>query len=272
MSVLQGEEYFTCFDCRAYLREYFSSTFGNADEKGAQNFQMAQENNFYAKYNAKWDERNARMLEFGGGPVIKSLISAAPFVREIVFAAYSENERKEVELWKDNKQGAHDWSPFFQYIVNELERKEGEAVWQEREALLRSQIKAIIACDITQDYPLRIKQEPFDIVSTSLCLEAACKSYDEYKKAVKKLGSLLKLGGFMIIAAVERQTFYMVGGKRWFCLYLTLAQIREALELAGFVILEAERDPAPIEQINKPTVSDYKAFLFVAAQKVCNVE
>lgn len=268
MSVLQGEEYITCFDCRAYLREYFSSPFGSADEKGAQNFQLAQENNFYAKYNAKWDKRNARVLEFGGGPVIKNLIGAAPFVQEIVFAAYTESERREVELWKDNKQGAHDWSPFFQYVVNELEGKEGEAVWQEREALLRSQIKAIIACDITQEYPLMIKQEPFDIVSTSLCLEAACKSYDEYKTAVKKLGSLLKPGGFMIMTAVERETFYMAGGKRWFCLSLTLAQIREALELAGFVILEAERDPAPIEQINNPTVSDYKALLFVAAQKV----
>ena len=207
------------------------------------------------------------MLEFGGGPVIKNLIGAAPFVQEIVFAAYTERERREVELWKDDKQGAHDWSPFFKYVVNKLECK-GEAVWQEREALLCSQIKAIIACDITQDYPLETKQEPFDIVSTSLCLEAACKSYDEYKTAVKKLGSLLKPGGFMIMTAVESETFYMAGGKRWFCLSLTLAQIREALELAGFVILEAERDPAPIEQINNPTVSDYKAFLFVAAQKV----
>ena len=48
------------------------------------------------------------MLEFVGGPVIENLISAAPYVWEILFAAYSENERKEVELWKDNKQGAHD--------------------------------------------------------------------------------------------------------------------------------------------------------------------
>ena len=79
------------------------------------------------------------MLEFGGGPVIKNLISAAPFVQEIVFSAYSESKRTEVELWKDNKQGAHDWSPFFKYVVNKLERKEGEAVWQEREALLCSQ-------------------------------------------------------------------------------------------------------------------------------------
>ena len=75
-----------------------------------------------------------------------------------------------------------------------------------------------------------------------------------------------------MITAVESETFYMVGGKRWFCLSLTLDQITEALELAGFEILEADRDPAPIEQVNNPTVSDYKAMLFVVAQKVSNVE
>ena len=54
MSTLQGEEYITCFDCRAYLREYYSSAFpGNTDEKGAQIFHLAHVNNFYAKYNAK---------------------------------------------------------------------------------------------------------------------------------------------------------------------------------------------------------------------------
>ena len=83
MSVLQGEEYITCFDCRAYLREYFSSPFGSTDEKGAQNFQLAQENNFYAKYSAKWDKRNARVLEFGGGPVIKTSSVLHPLYRRL---------------------------------------------------------------------------------------------------------------------------------------------------------------------------------------------
>ncbi len=208
------------------------------------------------------------MLEFGGGPVISGLISATSYVQEIVFAAYSENERSQVELWKNKKDGAHDWSPFFRYVVNELECKAGEASWQEREALMRSRIKAIIACDITQEYPLGVREELFEIISTSLCLEAACKSYDEYKTALKKLGGLVKLGGFITIYAAERETFYVVGKKKWFCLYLTLAEITEALDEAGFVVLTAERDPAPLEQIQNPIVSDYKSFLFVAAQRV----
>ena len=67
---------------------------------------------------------------------------------------------------------------------------------------------------------------------------------------------------------VERETFYVVGEKKWFCLYLTLEQVKEALTEAGTAILVAERDPAPMEQIQNPVVSDYKAVVFVAAQKV----
>ena len=49
---------------------------------------------------------------------------------------------------------------------------------------------------------------------------------------------------------------------------LTLGQIKEALEEAGFELLMVERDPAPVQQIENPTVSDFKAVLFVAAYKV----
>ena len=106
------------------------------------------------------------------------------------------------------------------------------------------------------------------IISTSLCLEAACTTFAEYKEAVKKLVRLLKPGGFLLMFVVERQTFYMVGEKKWFCLYLTLEQVKEALAEAGTAILVAERDPAPMDQIQTPIVSDYKALTFVAAQKV----
>jgi len=42
-------------------------------------------------------------LEFGGGPIIRSLISAAPYVSESVFSDYIESARKQLVMWKDNK-------------------------------------------------------------------------------------------------------------------------------------------------------------------------
>ena len=46
------------------------------------------------------------LLEFGGGPAIFSLISAAKYVDSITFSEYAETNRKEVELWKDEKEGS----------------------------------------------------------------------------------------------------------------------------------------------------------------------
>ncbi|XP_065916898.1 nicotinamide N-methyltransferase-like [Dysidea avara] len=260
--------YLTEFDEREYLKMFYSASDGSPEEKGFALFHRKQVIQFYKKYNSKWDDSTARLLEFSGGAIIAGLISAVPYVNEIIFSAYTEGERKEVELWKFEKDGAHDWADHFKFVVNELENITGDAAWQDREKLLRQRITAIIGCDILQDYPLSIKQNPFEIISTSLCLEAVCKTYPEYKAAVKKLVSLLKPGGFLTMFVVERQTFYMVGKKRWPCFPVTLEQVKGALADAGMVVLTAERDVAPISQIQNPTVSDYKAVLFVAAQRV----
>lgn len=67
---------------------------------------------------------------------------------------------------------------------------------------------------------------------------------------------------------VERETFYMVGKKKWSVLYTTLEQVKEALADAGMAIIVDHRDPASMEQIQNPIVADCKGFAFVAAQKV----
>lgn len=268
MSILNGKSYLDKFNSKDYLDSFYASSKGNPNEEGMLDFLKEQISNFYTKYSSKWDSKTARLLEFGGGPVITSLISAVPYVSQVIFSAYLENEREEIELWKHGREGAHDWSSHFKHVVNEVEHVVGDDAWREREELLRKRISNIIACDILSDNPLLVEQEPFEIVSTSLCLEVCCTTYPEYKKGVKKLVGLLKPGGFLIMFVVERQTFYMVGNKKWSCLYLTLEQVKEALTEAGTAVVVAERDPAPMEQIQKPIVSDYKAALFVVAQKV----
>ena len=71
---------------------------------------------------------------------------------------------------------------------------------------------------------------------------------------------------------VEHETFYMIREKKWFAIYFILEQMEEALTEAGTVIIVPERDPAPMELIQNPSHSpiaaDYKATVFVAAQKV----
>ena len=72
------------------------------------NFRLRLFNEFFKKYSPKWDRKNARLLDFSGGPVILDYVSAAPHVSEIVHSAYKEDERKEIELWKNKNKDAHD--------------------------------------------------------------------------------------------------------------------------------------------------------------------
>lgn len=260
--------YFEEFNSKDYLNSFYASFEGNPHLKGRFSFRWQQINNFFLKYNSKWNNRTARLLEFGGGPVIAQLISAVPYVNEIIFSAYVESERKEVELWKDMKDGAHDWSSHFKFVVNEVENISGDVAWRERESLLRQRISNIVPCDALNDNPLLVEHEPFEIIATNLCLEAACTSYAEYKKAAKNLAKLLKPGGMFMTIGPERATFYMFGGKKWPCLHITLEQATEALSEAGMALLVSERDPASMEQIQNPVASDSKGFVFLAAQKV----
>ena len=198
------------YDARRYLSDYYSTLAGNDNDA---QFYLKQLHQFFVKFGCKWDKTSATFLDFGAGPVISNGIIAAPFASEIILASYAESERKELRLWKNETQDAHDWSPFFNYVVGNLEGSRGEEAWKERAALLRRRL-TITGCDIYKEHPVEITPgNLFTVVFTNLCLEAACETYDYYKKAVKKLTNLLHRGGYLVMFVVERETFYKVGEK-----------------------------------------------------------
>ena len=95
--------YLTEFNEKQHLKDFYSGFEGNSEEKGFMLFHRKQVIQFYKNYSSKWDNNTARLLEFGGGAIIAGLISAVPYVSEIIFSAHTEGERKEVELWKFEK-------------------------------------------------------------------------------------------------------------------------------------------------------------------------
>ena len=59
---------------------------------------------FYQKYTGD-GEKMARLLEFGGGPTLYSLITASKHVETISFADYAESNRNEITSWMDKMDG-----------------------------------------------------------------------------------------------------------------------------------------------------------------------
>ena len=102
-------------DAREYLIRFSVANGVIDEERGVQPFFLESIHDFYRDYHRNWDPDTARLLEFGGGPSIYPLISAAPYVSEIVFAEYAEEGRREIELWKNDDPTAHDWTPYFRY-------------------------------------------------------------------------------------------------------------------------------------------------------------
>ena len=178
-------------------------------------------------------KRNLRVLDFGGGPAIYDLISAAPYAEKIIFAEYSEENRKEVAAWRERSPDAHDWSPYFRFVLQRLGGKGSEQA-------LRKKITHILPCDIALEDPVKWPSTwtsqlgSFDVVTTSLCLEAAVKSETEYRDAIAKLKKYLKPGGFLVMYSVIGETFYYVGKEKFYCLSVSENQIKEILCQEGF--------------------------------------
>ena len=203
-----GEDYHNNFDPKAYLNYYNRG--GNQVEY--REFSLGCFHEFWVKMT----NRNARVLDFGGGPAIYDLISAAPYAEEIIFAEYSEANRREVAAWREKSPDGHDWSPYFRFVVQRFEGKESEEALI-REAELRKKITHILPCDIALEDPVKWPSTwtsqlgSSDVVTTSCCIKTAVESEIEYRDAIAKLRKHLKPGGYLVMYSSIGQTFYYVG-------------------------------------------------------------
>ena len=145
-----------------------------------------------------------KVLDYGCGPVIAYDISAAAESTEIVLAEYGEQCRSALQDWLDRSPSAWDWTPYIKHVVCDLEGKDESEV-KTREDDLRRAVKAIVPCDITQDPPIAKGYEgPYDVVMSMLCIENGCLIRQEYKAAVKRIATLVKRDGTLLLYTTIR--------------------------------------------------------------------
>ncbi|KAJ6653166.1 hypothetical protein lerEdw1_010039 [Lerista edwardsae] len=240
-----------------YLETYY--TFG--DEKDAEKalltFSLKNLHQAFTLDRIKGDT----LIDIGCGPCIHQHLSACEAFREIVATDYADQNREELQRWLRKEPGAFDWSPVVKYVC-ELEGDREK--WAEKEELLRKTIKQVLKCDVTLPNPLApVVLPPADCLLSSLCLEGACKDLPTFCSALKNIGSLLKPGGHLVLYSILEETFYMVGQRRFSCLYLERKFLEDAVVQAGFEIKWIKE-----AQFNFPlSVTDAKATCTVVAQK-----
>ena len=252
------------FGAGSYLRTRYSNP-----EEGKNPFFLQCFHDFVKHYKSKWDPGTALYLEFGGGPNIMPLISIAPHVSKIVFSDYAEENRKEVELWRNGRPESHDWTPFMKYVVNELEENSDSESAQVRENLIRAQI-CIIPCDILSSDGIlgnpAAANTQYDIISTSGCIEAAVISESQYRDCLVKLRNLLKPEGFLIGMAFLGVGWWEVQGMDYHAFPITEDGFIAALQQAGLILLEKR-----LTTVKGHSLSDVKGVLFYVAKPVTAV-
>lgn len=205
----------------------------------------------------------SQVLDFGGGPTLYNLIAAAGRADHLHFSDYLDTNRWEVQKWLNEESGAFDWG---ETICAVLELEGGDSSEQgvaERGAAIRQKVECILACDAHLEAPLGQIDWQYDVLVTSLCIEAAARTYDEWRQCIRKVMSLLKPGGRLIMTAVKDATAYSVGNQVFPVVRILEADIINALVDVGFVEESIAIDWVPATH----PVHPYEGLMFISALK-----
>lgn len=222
------EKDFKKFNPRDYLNEYY-------DQIGSENNTLLL---FLAETYTKIPQ-HVSIIEFGGGPTLYQLISAATKAKEIYFCDYVESNLEEVRLWKNHARTSFNWDQFFEKSLvlesNQLNTMVSSEQIEERKDILSEKLTKIFQADAFQPDPLGVKfRNYFDVLSSHFVAEGITTSKQEWKKAVKNMCSLIKPGGFLITNIVKNSRYWHVGDKKFLSVKVDEDDIYTVLVEIGF--------------------------------------
>ncbi len=238
------------FSPRDYLEEYFSEI----DEEIEALLRF-----FAAAFSCQ--RKESVVLEFGGGPTIYSLITAARDAKEIHFCDYDPSNLDELELWLKGCDSGFNWEPFIRAALS-IEGTCSEDSVKERVALLRRTIHIIGKCDALQSPALRdgIGYPTYDIVSCNFVTEAASANMEEWARSMANVASLVAPGGRLILTLLADSSCYHVKDHR-----CPLVSINQNQVVA--LLNELEFAQMWTQSINAAQDRGYKRILCVRAIK-----
>ena len=228
-------ETFSGFDSREYLQEYYSQI-------GAENHSLL--NFFVEAYKEVPDD--SLILEFGGGPTVYQLITAARKARSIHFSDYLEGNLQEVSMWRRCAEEAFDWSFF---IAEALTLEGLDNVTHNdidaRERMMRRKINKFSLCNAFEKDPLGPKyRNHYDLISTNFVVDSITTSKEIWEQLMKNVCSMLKRDGSLILTSLKEAEYYTVGNKKFPAVYLTECDLIAALKNLGFQNLFFRSVPA----------------------------
>lgn len=254
------EETFGTFDPRHYLKTYYSRI-------GAENLSLL---DFFSQ-TYQGVKSSSIMLEFGGGPTVYPLISAAVKVKAIHFADYLDKNLDEVKLWKDGAAEAFSWQKFFKKaLFLEGNKKVSAKQITLRKNLVRRKITQFLHCDAFKKDPLGEKyRNYYDIINTNFVTESITDKKEVWETLIANICSMLKKNGILIMTAIKDARYYHVGRRAFPSVRITEEDIIKVLIKLGFketnVLLSSV--PAEVQGEEIKGYTGYKGLIFLKAER-----
>ncbi|XP_057375410.1 nicotinamide N-methyltransferase-like [Daphnia carinata] len=294
----QPEEYLTTYyrsldsEVEFFLRNlhhfFFVSNGGEESSATASDFEGLEkqverevdEDEKVAKKHEKRAKEKRRVLEIGSGPVPISMISASRWCEWIVCSDFLEQNRQKIKQWlmTANAQPPppgqkHDetWLPFFRYVA-QLERAESETILLDR---VRHSVRAVVPCNVLLTDPLMDNKDTacnadghslYDVIITTLCLEFATLTLEEYSTAVANVTRLLRPGGFLIVQGALENSHYWHNNQEFPSVVLNRAIVESSLTDAGCQAVDWKELARCCPQQEKP--ADHSAVFYCLARKI----
>ena len=171
------------------------------------------------------------ILCFGCGPTLHHMFLAAPRATEIILADYIPENLAEIERWRRQDAGAHDWTPFVRYTLQcESGREPTEGEIDDRMSLLRGKITALVHADASLADPLGpAYRGRFAGVLSPYCAEATTSDKATWIRHCRNIATLVRPGGLFLTSAVRRCHQYKAGTRYFPTTYIDEADLRAVL-------------------------------------------
>jgi hypothetical protein len=154
------------------------------------------------------------VLVFGAGPTLHHVFLLAKRASEIHLGDYLRSNLDEIERWVRCENGAHDWQAFVRHTLQcEGVAEPAQSDTLEREHLTRRKITRLMEVDVRQDRPLGQAQRQYATVVSAYCADSATAGFATWQVYMRRIMSLVRPGGTLLVAALRGTHSYFIDGK-----------------------------------------------------------
>ncbi|XP_068102596.1 nicotinamide N-methyltransferase-like [Hyperolius riggenbachi] len=245
------------FNCRAYAETYYND---KQDMEFADDTLKFPMNNFHYIFSSGFVKGDV-LIDVSISSLIHHLYSACDIFKDIIILKLNEKCNMETSKWKDTRTGAMEWKHTSAHATK-LEGKSTQT--EDKDKQLKTAISHVVACDFENENITHPVVLPLaDCITSVLLVDVISTDEDDYMRNLEKISKLLRPGGHLMLMAALNTTYFTAGEHRCHILTFDESFVKNALQKLGFVI-----DYCAVQRKrNESTLTDYEAFMFIAACK-----